>query len=194
MPNDALAREFCNELETLELKVSIDRQNAGERFQDIAGETKDWLWRTGHPLNAFADILWNISRYDEHGQADVSEWLSDALTRWGIKLLNSPAIASRTSLRAFVQRAQGRTSRTDRAFGGTRRPTASKTSRGLWRTGIRPHCRREAVVIGDPTGMRLRLLWQAAKRSGYRVLENWAFKDAPNEEAWFCTVGATNRG
>ena len=187
MPDEALAWELCDELETLELNVSIDRQNAGETFQDIAGETKGWLWRNGHPLNAFADVLWNISRYDEHGQADVSEWLSDALTRWAIKILNSPAIASPTPLRAFVQRAQGRTP-DGQSLRWNRK--AKRFEDVPWSLETRHHTALppDAVVIGDPTGMRLRLLWQAAKRSGYRVLENWAFKGAPNEEAWFCTV------
>ena len=49
MPNEALSWEFCNQLETLEQNVSIDRQNAGEPFQDIAGETREWLWRTRAP-------------------------------------------------------------------------------------------------------------------------------------------------
>ena len=187
MPNEALAWEFCNELETLELNVSVDRQNAGEPFQDIAGETKDWLWRTGHPLNAFADVLWNISRYDEHGQADVSEWLSDALTRWAIKLLNSPAIASRTSLRAFVERAQGRTP-DGQSLRWNRK--ANRFEDVPWSLESRHQAALppDAVVIGDPTGMRLRLLWQAAKRSGYRVLENRAFKGPTNEDLWFRTV------
>ena len=187
MPNEALAREFCNQLETLEVKVSIDRQNAGEPFQDIADETKDWLWRTGHPLNAFADVLWNISRYDEHGQADVSEWLSDALTRWAIKLLNSPAIASPTSLRAFVQRAQGRTP-DGQSLRWNRK--ANRFEDVPWSLENRHQAALppDAVVIGDPTGMRLRMLWQAAKRSGYRVLENRTFKGPPNEDPWFRTI------
>ena len=42
--------------------------------------------------------------------------------------------------------------------------------------------------IDDSTGMRLRALWQAAKRSGYRVLENRAFDGPPNEDLWFRTI------
>ena len=44
------------------------------------------------------------------------------------------------------------------------------------------------TLTGDPTGMRLRMLWQAAKGSGYRVLENRSFKGPANEDRWFCTV------
>ena len=40
----------------------------------------------------------------------------------------------------------------------------------------------------DPTGLRLRMLWQAAKRCRCRVLENRGFKGPPDEERWFCTL------
>ena len=186
-PDEALSREFCNQLETLELNVSIDRQNAGEPFQDIAGETRDWLWRTGHPLNAFADVLWHFSRYGEHGQANVSEWLSDAVTRWAMRVLNSPAIGGTTSLRAFVERAQGRTP-DGQSLRWNRK--ANRFEDVPWSLENRHQAALppNAVVIGDPTGMRLRALWQAAKRSGYRVLENRAFKGPANEDSWFCTI------
>ena len=187
MPNEALSWEFCNQLETLEQNVSIDRQNAGEPFQDIAGETREWLWRTRHPLNAFADVLWHFSRFGEHGQADVSKWFSDALTRWAQIVLKNPAIAGATSLRAFVKRAQGQTPdgrsiRWDR--NANRFEDVPWSLENRHQAALAP----DAVVIGDPTGMRLRMLWQAAKGSGYRVLENRSFKGPANEDRWFCTV------
>ena len=189
MPNEALSWELCNQLETVELNVSIDRQNAGEPFQDIAGETRDWLWRSGHPLNAFADVLWHVSRYGEHGQANVSEWLSDALTRWAMSVLNSPAIAGPTSLRAFVERAQGHT-RDGQSLRWNRKTNRFEAVPWSLENRHQDALPPEAVVIGDPTerGTRLRTLWQAAKRSGYRVVENRAFDGPPNEDPWFCTL------
>ena len=187
MPNEALAWEFCNELETLELNVSVDRQNAGEPFQDIAGETKDWLWRTGHPLNAFADVLWHAGRYGEHGQADVSEWLSDALTRWAGGVLNSPDVAGRTSLRAFVKGAQGRTP-SGQGIRWNRNTNRFEDVPWSLKTRVEATAPPDTVVIDDSTGIRLRALWQAAKRSGYRVLENRAFDGPPNEDLWFRTL------
>ena len=109
MPDKELAQTFCRRLETLLDNVSVDRQNAGEPFQDISGEIKDWLWRGGHPLNAFAEVLWHFARYGSHGVEDVSEWLSDTLTSWVNEVASNPIASGRTSLRAFVTRAQGLT-------------------------------------------------------------------------------------
>ena len=109
MPDEELTSKLWMQLDNVVLNVSIDRQNAGEAFQDIADEIRRWAWRTGHPLNAFADVLWHFRRYGEHGQADVSEWLSDALRKWAAAVLKSPAVAGTTWLRTFVERAQGHT-------------------------------------------------------------------------------------
>lgn len=81
------------------VQVSVDRQNDGEQFQDISREIRQWLWRRGHPLNAFAEVLWHFARYGSHGADNVSDWFSDALTRWVSEILASPAASTRTSLR-----------------------------------------------------------------------------------------------
>ncbi len=109
MPDEALKSELLMKLNHLGRKVSRDRQDAGEPFQSIAHEIRDWAWRTGHPLNAFADVLWHFSRYEEHGQDGISEWLSDALARWANEVTTSPATAGATSLRTFVVRARSHT-------------------------------------------------------------------------------------
>ena len=186
-PDKALALKFGMQLDDLVLKVSIERQNAGEPFRDISGEVRDWAWRVGHPLNSFANVLWHFSRYGEHGQPDVSAWLSDALRRWVHVVLNNPASAGTTSLRAFVRRAQGE-ARDGQSIRWDR--DASRFEAIPWSLENRHQAALppDAVVISDPTGMRLRELWQASKRSGYRVLENRAFNGPPNEAPWFCTV------
>ena len=187
MPDEELTSKLWMQLDDVVLNVSVDRQNAGEPPQDIARETRGWVRREGHPLNAFADVLWHFRRYGEHGQADVSDWLADALNGWALVVLKSPAIAGTTSLRAFVERAQGRTP-DGQSLRWNRK--ANRFEDIPWalenrhRTALPP----DAVVIGDPTGMRLQLLWQAAKQSGYRVLENRAFKGPTNEDRWFRTV------
>ena len=189
MPDEELISKLWMQLDHLVLNVSIDRQNAGEPFQDITHKIRDWAWRTGHPLNAFAELLWHFSRYEEHGQDDVSEWLSDALTRWVMRVITSPAIAGATSLRTFVERAQGNTPdgqglRWDR---NTNRFEAVPWSMESRHQDALPP---EAVVIGDPTegGTPLRTLWQAARRSGHHVLENRGFDGPANEDPWFCTL------
>ena len=187
MPDEVLASEFCMQLDGLVLNVTCDRQNSGEPFRDIAGEIRGWLWRTGHPLNAFADVLWHASRYGEHRQGDVSEWLSDALTSWAGAVLNSPDVAGPTSLRAFVQRAQGRTP-SGQGIRWNRDTNRFEDVPWSLKTRVETTVPPDAIVIDDSTGMRLWALRQAAKRSGYRVLENRAFDGPPNEDLWFRTL------
>ena len=186
-PDEVLASQFAMQLEKLVTEVSVERQNAGEPFVDTSGECRDWAWRAGHPLNAFADILWHVRRYGEHGQVAVSDLLSDALRRLAHVILNDPAAKGRTSLRIFVERAQGatRSGRSIRWDRGTNRFEAVPWSLQNRHLAALP---QNAVAMSDPTGMRLRALWQAAKRSGYRVLENRAFKGPRKEGLWFCTI------
>ena len=47
--DEELTSAFWMELDDMVLNVSVDRQNAGEPFQDIAREIRDWLWSTGQP-------------------------------------------------------------------------------------------------------------------------------------------------
>ena len=75
MPDEELTSTFAMTLEDMLLKVSVDRQNAGEPFRETTHEARKWGWSAGHPLNAFADVLWHVARYGEHGQSNVSDWL-----------------------------------------------------------------------------------------------------------------------
>lgn len=139
-------------------------------------------------MNAFADVLWHLSRrYDEHGQTDISEWLSEALTRWANGVLTSPVIEGRTMIHTFVERAQGdmRNGQSVRWNRAANRFEAVPWSLEARHQGILPQV---AIEIGGPTGMRRRALWAAARRSRYRVAENRAFDAPPNEEPRFRTL------
>ena len=191
MPDAELATTLGMEFQKAIDDVTIDRQRAGEPFQDIGHEARNWAWnKKGHLLNAFADVLWHLSRYEEHGQRDTSGWLSEALTRWAKAVLTNPAIAGRTMIRTFVERTRGdmldgQSVRWNRA--ANRFEAVAWSLEGRQQEALPPH----AIVVGNPTdrGSRLRTLWQAAKRSGYGVVENRSFNGAPaNDESWFCTL------
>ena len=189
MPDKALAQEFCHQLEMLHQNVSVDRMNAGEPFQDISREIREWLWRGGHPLNAFAEVLWHYARYGSHGVENVSEWLSDTLTRWAKQIVESPAALAGTSLRAFVTRAQGHS-----PSGASIRwnPKTKRFNSVRWSLKHQyfDTLPPQTTVIGDLTwiGTPLSTLWVAAKESGYRVFENRGFKGPPDKDIWFCIL------
>ncbi len=188
MPEEALARELSETLKQIAMDVSVERQNAGEPFKEFSPEIRKWLWRTGHPLNAFADVLWHFSRYAAHGQTNVSERLAEALAKWADDFTASPLIARRTSVRRFVLRAQGDTpdGESIRWNRSTNRFEAVPWSLETRRRASKP---LGAVAVGDPTPRRtpLSTLWIAARESGYRVLENRGFSARNGGTPWFCT-------
>ena len=182
MPNEELALNLRQQLEFTVANVSFDRQKAGEPFQNIEPEVGTWLWKSGHPLNAFAEVLWHFSRYGLHGVENASDWLSDTIQRWVKGIRESPAAQGPTSLRSFLHRAQGHM----REGGSIRwNPNHKRFEDVPWSldTRFQSDLPPNATVVGDLTrhGTQLRTLWEAAKDSGYRVLENRAF-DGPTKE------------
>ena len=171
MPNQELASDLSHKLEKAVFDTSIHRQNQGGPFHDINPEVRTWLWKTGSPLSAFAEVLWHFSRYGSHGVDDASDWLSEAIDRWVTNVLEDPAAVGQTRLRAFVERARGHTP------DGASIRWDSKDNRFQAVPWSLSKCFREklppnATPIGDRTraGRQLSLLWKAAKESGYRVL------------------------
>ena len=189
MPDKQLTQHFCQQLEMLTVNVSVDRQDAGEEFRDLSGEIRGWLWRAGHPLNAFAEVLWNFSRYGSHGAEGVSDWLSEALTRWVKDVLASPAASARTTLRAFLDRAQGHTP-DGASIRWNPQPARFEATPWSLEDCFVDALPREAILIVDPAprATPLNTLWIAARESGCRVLDNRAFNGPANQESWFCTL------
>ena len=189
MPDEELAWQLCQQLEVTVDRVSIDRQNAGGPFQNIEPEIRTWLRKSGHPLNAFAEVLWHFSRYGSHGVEYASDWLSDTVQRWVKDILESPAAPGPTSLRSFIHRAQGHT----REGGSIRwNPNTKRFEAVPWSLDTRSQADLplNATVVGDLTrqGTQLRMLWEAAKDSGYRVLENRSFAGSAEPHVWFRTL------
>jgi len=188
MPEEVLARELYEALQAVAMDVSAERRDADEPFQDINPEVRQWLRRAGHPLNAFAVVLWHFSRYAEHGQINVSRWLAEALTRWAEVVLENPSISRRTSLRRFVVFAKGNTphGQSVRWNRGIQRFEAVPWSLESRQQDSKPP---GAVAVGDPTPRQtpLSTLWRAAKESGHRVLENRGFSASAAQKPWIRT-------
>ena len=167
----------------------LSARTPASHFKTSQGEIRDWLWKGGHPLNAFAEVLWHFARYDSHGTESASEWFSDALTKWVTRVLGSPAASNRTSLRAFVDRAQGHT-----RDGASIRwnPKKQRFQAIPWslEKRVQDALPPQATLVGDPTrqGIPLNSLWVAAKDSGYHVLENRASNGPQDHGNWFCSL------
>ncbi len=89
--------------------VSLKRQIAGEPFQNLKIEARDRLFQDRCSLDVFAEILWHFDRYRSHGLTNVSGQLSEAVNKWIAHFLDYKSKAGITSLRWFIERAQGRT-------------------------------------------------------------------------------------
>ena len=119
----------------------------------------------------------------------MSDWLSEALTRWVRDILASPDASARTSLRAFLNRAQGHT-----PDGASIRwnSQANRFEAIPWSLEDRfvDALPPEATLIADcaPQGTPLHTLWAAARECGCRVLENRAFNGPADREGWFRTL------
>ena len=176
-------------MESLGFAVTVERQNRGEEFQDIEAEVQTWLWKDGHPLNAFADVLWQFDRYGIHGVTDISDWFSDTLTKWARRALEDPVTIGPATLRAFVERARGHwpDGASIRWNSNSNRFDAVRWSLSTRFQDAPPP---NAVIIGDPTsrGTPLNTLWREAREDGYRVLENRAFDGPRDRDVWFRTL------
>ena len=189
MPDDMLSQEFYYRLGGLSVAVSVERQNRGEEFQNVEAEIQAWLGKAGHPLNAFADVLWHFDRYEIHGVTDISDCFSDTLTRWARRALEDPVTIGPATLRAFVERARGHW-----PDGASIRwnPNSNRFDALQWslQTRFQDAPPPDAAIIGDPTyqGTRLNTLWRAAREDGCRVLENRAFDGPRDRDIWFRTL------
>ena len=189
MPDHELASDLGHKLETTVWDTSIHRQNQGEAFRDIGPEARTWLWKAGHPLNAFAEVFWHFSRYGSHGVEDASDWLSEAIDRWVATVLQDPAAVGQTRLRAFLDRARGHTS-----DGSSIRWNSNNNRFEAVPWSLRKRFQEKLPSNATPIGNRTRaatqltFLWKAAKESGYRVLENRALTGPPGADVWFRTI------
>ena len=193
MPDDELGQELCAHLETLAERVSNEMQRPDDPFRDIKGEIGFWLRKRGHPLNAFAEVLWHFARHGNAGAADAPDWLSEALTRWARDVVKKAAADGPTLLRAFVVRAQGHTAHGESVRWNQNRNRFESVPWSL-RKRFQDAPPANATVIGDRLvryAAPLCSLWVAAKESGYRVRENRMFKGPPDQDPWFCTLEVT---
>ena len=105
------------------------------------------------------------------------------------EVVASPVASARTSLRAFITRAQGLT---PDGQGIRWNPSRNRFEAIQWSLEQRfsDTLPPQATVIGDLTRDQtlFTALWVAARDSGCQVLENRTFKAPPGQDIWFCTL------
>ena len=104
-----LTQSLFGLLQKWENEVSINQQDAGLPFQDLRREAREQVFKGRHPLNVYAEILWHFNKHRSHGLANVSDQLSEVFSKWAANLIEIRNGSGMTSLRWFVERAQGRT-------------------------------------------------------------------------------------
>ena len=189
MPDEILAWELRRMLHRNWLSVSKNRQDAGESYQNLQPEINNWYRAAGHPLNAFAQVLWHYQRYDFHGMDTASDWFSEVLEGWYRQVSETSNKAGPTLLLTFVERAQGNTGHGSSLLWNS---TAKRFESVPWsmerqrQTRVPPN----AIEIDgfDGKWRPSRVFRKAAQESGYRVLENRAFGGARQQDGWFCTL------
>lgn len=193
MPNETLDWSLRRQLKLIVNKVSVERQNQGEPFQDIQLEIRAWFQKAGCSLNAFAQALWYFKRYNSHGVVGASDWFSNALDRWLNDALASPAITGPTSFREFANRAQGNTPH------GASIRWNTETNRfdsipwpldALNQVEAPPN----PIVTEDFDWGRWLLseLWMLARENGYEVLENRQHNALYPQKGWFRSLQVRN--
>jgi len=159
-------------------------QNDGEYRPYIVPEKeiREWLWRDGHALNAFASLLRHHYKYGEHGVKEASEPFSAVLRAWTARVTNGSAIENRTAAGFFVRRAQGRGGPDESIRWNTE---AARFEAVPWSLEPRRPRKKpppgalavEALGIPDQDNESFfQPLRRTADRAGYRCLENRSFK------------------
>ena len=192
MPDDELGAKSCKHLDKVARLVANEMPDADDPYRNVKAEVRCWFRNRGHPLNAFAEVLWHFARHSNAGAADAPDWLSEALTRWARNAVKQAAADGPTLLRTFVLRAQGYTAHGESVRWNQDRKRFENVPWSL-RERFQDAPPANAIVIRYPSEYAAPLdsLWVAADESGYRVRENRTFKGPPDQDRWFCTLEVT---
>ena len=171
-------------------KVSIGRQAAGEPFKNLKVEAIERLFQGRHALNVFAEILWYSGQYKSHGLTNVSDQLSEAICQWIDNVLNCKSQSGMTSLRWFIERAQGRTPE-GKSIRWNREAKRFEDVPWSLEYLSQDELPQDAIVVdSSPSEGTLQKLKMAAKESGYKIRENLSFLSSDNSDTnvWYRTL------
>ena len=109
MPDRELLQTFESVLQDAWGEVYIRRQNAEMEVADDTGELDRWLESYDHPINAYADLLWNHHRGMISEYVGGSDWLVELFCEWSERITRPSQNGTQTGLSCFAGRAKGNT-------------------------------------------------------------------------------------
>ena len=180
--SDKLFCSFTDQFVEIQYSRSVD-----QRLLDLGREAYDGIFEGKHPLNAFAEILQHFGANKSHGLSGFPEFVSKAVHIWIERISNFNEKPGITSLRIFIERAQGKTPAGEsiRWNCDSRRFEIVPWSLDLITDNTLP---LDAIAIEHPDC--LQKLKDVARNCGYTIRENRSCTNPPNfdKDIYFRTL------
>lgn len=189
MPERMLLEKFENILKRICREPRLWHQIGGKRAGNGNQDLQEWYEDHGHPLNAFAQLIWNDYRGISPEKSIRLEWLANLLRIWLERIKSLRESSNQASLSHFIERAKGNT----RTGLGIRWNVDKNRFEDIpWNLEriMQEDVPATAVKMdGDRTEIRNGLL-QRAYNDGFDVRENGFRGLQTKDEIWMCTLVA----
>ena len=185
MPEQQLLRKFEDAIRHVWRNTILLRQ-VGHK-EDTNDALDKWCEDYGHPINAFAQLIWNDYRGITTENLVDLNWLAKLLSLWLDRIKDLRNNNNQTSLSYFIERARGNT----RDGLGIRWDEGKKQFESIpWNMEeialeIIPSTAQK--MEGEKTLMRDRIL-QRVYNGGFDVKENQFRGKHTRDEIWMCTL------
>ncbi|MCY4611004.1 MAG: hypothetical protein OXC38_04820 [Gammaproteobacteria bacterium] len=189
MPELKLLKEFEDILERIYREPRLWRKSSDGRPADSTGDLQKWYEEHGHPLNAFAQLIWNDYRGIPPEETADPDWLANLLRVWLERIKSLRESSNQTSLAYFIERAKGNT-----MSGLGIRWNADKTRFEDIPWNLEEIMQEEVPdsairMDGEKAEMRNGLL-QRMYKDGFDVKENGFRSPQAKDETWVCSLMA----
>ena len=189
MPERELLREFDRALNEAWRDRSFWHQIGHNRPTSVQVDMQKWREEDGHPINAYAQLIWSDYRGITPENAVNPDWLAKLLSVWLEKIKNLHEGSNQTSLSYFIERAKGNT----RTGLGIRWDAEEKRFEDIpWNLDeiVSESVPNMAQRIEDGKDHMRNDLLQTIYGDGFEVRENGFRNQQIGDEAWMCTLMA----
>lgn len=109
MPEVKLLKDFENLLEEIDQGPKLWHEFGSKERANGIRDLREWYVHHGHPLNAFAQLIWNDYRGISPEKLVESDWLASLLKVWLERVKSLCKSSNQASLFYFIERAKGNT-------------------------------------------------------------------------------------